>query len=402
MRQETKRLYLQDAYRVEFDARVVERGLREKKPALILDQTCFYPESGGQPYDQGWIDGERVIKVFDEGEKVIHVLEKDIEAEGIKGKIDWERRFDHMQQHSGQHILSQSFVELFGAKTLSFHLGESVSTLEIDLKKASDDEVERVERRANEIVFEDREVKLHFLSEDEIGRLPLRKPPPKKKRIRVVEISDFDYTACGGTHVGRTGEVGLVKILKWERIRDNVRFEFLCGNRALQDYSTKNMILRELSNRYTVHESEVLSSVEKLSSDLKSQKQRSRKLEQMIAQYEAQEIIKKAEGSIISQKFTDKTHEEVRNLALSIIHSGDFIVLLGLRGEERGHLILARSEGFDIDMRELIPLVSPLIKGKGGGNPSLVELVAEDKDKIDAALDKALTFIEKKIGVRLP
>jgi alanyl-tRNA synthetase len=397
MRQETKRLYLEDAYRVEFEARIVGKGLREKKPALILDQTYFYPESGGQPYDQGWIDGERVIKVFDEGEKVIHVLEKDIEAEGIKGKIDWERRFDHMQQHSGQHILSQSFVELFGAKTLSFHLGESVSTLEIDLKKASDDEVERVERRANEIVFEDREVKLHFLSEDDVGRLPLRKPPPKKKLIRVVEVSGFDFTACGGTHVGRTGEVGLVKILKWERIRDNVRFEFLCGNRALQDYLAKNRILRELSNRYTVHESEVLSVVEKLSSDLKSQKQTSRKLQQKIAQYEAQEIIKKAEKSIISQTFTDRTHEEVRNLALNIIHGGDFIVLLGLRGEERGHLILARSEGFDIDMRELIPLVSPLIKGKGGGNPSLVELVAEDKDRIDAALGEARTWIEKKI-----
>ena len=397
MRQETKRLYLEDPYRVEFEARVVEKGLREQKPALILDQTCFYPESGGQPYDQGRIDGKRVIKVFEEGERIIHVLDKDIDAESISGKIDWQRRFGHMQQHTGQHILSQSFIELFGAKTFSFHLGESVSTLEIGLRKASDEEVERVEKRANEIVFEDREVKIHFLSEDEVGRLPLRKPPPKKKRIRVVEVSDFDYTACGGTHVGRTGEVGLVKILRWERIRDNVRFEFLCGNRALQDYSAKNRILRELSNRYTVHESEVLSVVEKLSSDLKSQKQTSRKLQQKIAQYEAQEIIKKAEKSIISQTFTDRTHEEVRNLALNIIHGGDFIVLLGLKGKERGHLILARSEGFDIDMRELIPLVSPLIKGKGGGNPSLVELVAEDKDKIDAALGEARTWIEKKI-----
>ena len=397
MRQETKRLYLEDPYRVEFEARVVEKGLREQKPALILDQTCFYPESGGQPYDQGWIDGKRVIKVFEEGERIIHVLDKDIDAESISGKIDWQRRFGHMQQHTGQHILSQSFIELFGAKTFSFHLGESVSTLEIGLRKASDEEVERVEKRANEIVFEDREVKIHFLSEDEVGRLPLRKPPPKKKRIRVVEVSDFDYTACGGTHVGRTGEVGLVKILRWERIRDNVRFEFLCGNRVLQDYSAKNRILRELANRYTVHESEVLSVVEKLSSDLKSQKQTSRKLQQKIAQYEAQEIIKKAEKSIISQTFTDRTHEEVRNLALNIIHGGDFIVLLGLKGKERGHLILARSEGFDIDMRELIPLVSPLIKGKGGGNPSLVELVAEDKEKVAVALGKARTFIEKKI-----
>ena len=397
MKQETKRLYLEDSYRADFEALVVERETREKMSALILDQTCFYPESGGQPYDRGWINGEKVVKVFEEGERIIHILDRDIDAQGIKGKIDWQRRFDHMQQHSGQHILSQSFVELFEAQTLSFHLGESVSTLEIDMKKASDEEVEKVEGRANEIVFEDRKVKIHFLSEDEVDRLPLRKPPPEKKRIRVVEISDFDYTACGGTHVGRTGEVGLIKILKWERIRDNVRFEFLCGKRALQDYSAKNKILRELANRFTVHESEVLSSVEKLSSDLKSQKQSCRKLQQKIAQYEAREIIKKADKNIISQRFTDRTHEEVKNLALSIIHGGDFIVLLGLKGEERGHLILARSACFDIDMRELIPLVSPLIKGKGGGNPSLVELVAEDTENIDAALEQARTFIEKKI-----
>lgn len=396
MKQETKRLYSDDPYRVEFEARIVEKGMREKKPAVILDQTCFYPESGGQPHDRGWIDGIEVVGVFEEDSRIVHLLEKDIQAESIKGKIDWETRFNHMQQHSGQHILSQCFHEFLEAGTLAFHLGQDVSTLEMDLRKISDEDIERVESRANEIIYQDREVKIHSLPEDKVGSLPLRRPPKKKGLIRVVEISDFDYSACGGTHVRRTGEVGLIKILRWERIRDNLRFEFVCGRRAFQDYLMKNRILRELSNRLTVHEKDVPSSVERLFADLKSQKGAMKKIREKIARYEAQEIIEGAEGKILRRIFAEKTHEEVRFLALNIIRKGDFVVLFGLKGEERGHLILACSENLNIDMRELVPLVSPLINGKGGGNPSLVELVGENIENMAQALEKAQEFIEKK------
>jgi alanyl-tRNA synthetase len=397
MKQETKRLYLDDPYQVEFEARIMERRTQAKKPAVLLDQTCFYPESGGQPQDRGWIDSVKVVGVFEDDSRIIHLLEKDIQAESIKGKIDWDIRFDHMQQHSGQHILSQCFHELLEAETLAFHLGEAYSTLEMDLRKVSEEDLERVETRANEIVYQDREVKIHSLPEDKVGSLPLRRPPKKKGFIRVVEVSDFDYSACGGTHVRRTGEVGLIKILRWERIRDNLRFEFICGRRAFQDYLLKNRILRELSNRLTVHEREVPASVEKLFSDLKSQKGAIRKMRERMAQYEAQEIIEREKGKILKKVFAEKTHEEVRFLALSIIHKGDFVVLFGLKGEERGHLILGCSEKLDIDMRELVPLVSPLINGKGGGRPSLVELAGENIENIAQALDKAQKFIEKKI-----
>lgn len=399
MTQETKRLYLDDSCQVEFEARIVEKGMREQKPAVILDQTCFYPESGGQPHDKGWVDGIEVLNVFEEEERIVHILDKDVEAESIKGKIDWETRFDHMQQHSGQHILSQCFHELFEAETLSFHLGEDVSTLEMDLRRISDEDIERVEKRANQVVFQDREVKTHSLPEDEVGSLPLRRPPKKKGIVRVVEVSDFDYSACGGTHVRRTGEVGVIKILRWERIRDNIRFEFICGNRALQDYMLKNRILRQLSNRLTVHEQEVPSSIEKLFSDLKSQKIAIKKMREKLTLHEAQEFIQKAKGKVIREIFVEKSHEEMRFLALNIIRKGDFVVLFGLKGKERGYLILACSEKFNIDMRELVPLVSPLINGKGGGNPSIVELVGESSENIDKALEKAQQFIEKKIGI---
>jgi len=392
----TKRLYFENPYQIEFEARVVERLSWREKPAVVLDQTCFYPESGGQPSDKGTLNGIEVLGVLEEDSKILHLLEDDISAEEVKGKIDWQTRFDFMQQHAGQHILSQSFHELYQAETLSFHLGEVTSTVEIDLRKVTEEEVERVETRANDIVFQDREIKSYFIPEEKISSIPLRKPPKKKGLIRVVEVTDFDYSACGGTHPSKTGEVGLIKILKWEKIRNNVKFEFVCGQRASKDYAWKNRDLRELSNMFTVSEREVLTSVEKLQSDLKSQRKKTRKMQERVSQYEAQEIIRNTEGRIIKDVFTGRTPDEVRCLALNIIKKGDFIVLYALREGERGHLVFACSENLNCDMRELVPLVSPLIKGKGGGNPSLVQIGAEEAENLELALDKAYEFITKK------
>lgn len=398
MKEGTKRLYLESPYKVEFEAQVLEKVIWEQKPALILDQTCFYPESGGQPCDKGTINEVEVLKVLEDEARIIHLLAEDISSDKVTGKIEWQTRFDHMQQHSGQHILSQSFHELLGAETLSFHLGEAISSVEMDLRKISEEEVENVERRANEIVFQDREIKCYFIPEEKIESVPLRRPPKKKGLIRVVEVSDFDFSACGGTHVRRAGEIGLIKILKLERIRNNIRFEFICGKRTLEDYLWKNRILRELSTRFTVNEGEILSSVEKLSSDLKSQKRKGKKMREKIAQYEAQEIIQETKERIIKKLFVDKTPEEVRFLVLNIIRKGDFVVLFGLKGEERGHLIIACSENINIDMREIVPLVSPLIKGKGGGRSSLVEIAGEEIENLEQALERAFEFIKKKMG----
>lgn len=397
MGEEKRRLYLENPYQVEFEARVMEKTSYEGKSALVLDQTCFYPESGGQPDDRGMIHGVKVIRILEDEDSIIHVLEQEVSSPEVKGKIDWERRFDHMQQHSGQHILSQSFYELFGAETLSFHIGEQSSTVEIDLRKASEEEVESVERRANQIIFEDREIRSYFIQEKDAGTIPLRKPPKKKGVIRVVEVSGFDYSACGGTHVRKAGEVGLIKIRSWERIRDNVRFEFVCGHRAREDYAWKNRALRELSNKLTVDEKDVLSSVEKILFDLKSQKKIRRKMQEKMAQYEAQEIVQRAKEKVIKKLYSDRTAEEIKFLALNIIRKGDFVVLLGLKGEERAHLVISRSEAIDIDLRELLPVIFQLIKGKGGGQSSLVEIATEEKQSLEKVLNAAEAHIRKKL-----
>jgi alanyl-tRNA synthetase len=391
----TKRLYIEDPYQIEFQASVIQRLSHEDHPALILDQTCFYPESGGQPADRGIIEGIAVIHVLEKEDQVVHVMETDVPVEVVRGKIDWTRRFDHMQQHAGQHVLSQCLVQLHDAATRSFHLGEKSSTLEVDLRNIGETEAERVEKLANEIVFQNKPIKSCVYTEEEVSEVRLRRPTQKKGDIRVVEITDFDSTACGGTHPHHTGEIGTIKILKWDRIRDNVRFEFICGNRALQDYVRKHRDLKTLSNSLTVDDSEVVSSYEKLVSDMKVQKKINRQLQDKVIQHEAVEIIEKAAGKFITKVITDRSQEEVRQLVLTIMRMGEFVVLMGLKGAERAHVFLACSESLGLDMRELVPVVSPLIEGKGGGRPSFVEVSGEKKENLEQTMDAAYRHINE-------
>jgi alanyl-tRNA synthetase len=385
---ETKRLYFENATQTEFEALVLALTEREGRPALVLDQTCFYPESGGQPADRGTINGVRVVKVLDEEGTILHLLEKEISTAGVAGRVDWTTRFDHMQQHTGQHILSQAFYERLRGETLSFHLGETNSTLEIGVRKISDEELAGVEILANRVVFEDREIKAYFLPEDRIAEIPLRKPPKKQGLIRVVEVACFDYSACGGTHCRRAGEVGLIKITKWEKIRDNLRFEFVCGRRALRDYETKNGVLRRLGNQMSVKPEEIPDAIGRMAAELKASQKKIKKMQERLAEYEAQEILQKTEGKIIQNIFSDKTAEEAKFLALNIIRRGDFIVLYGVRGEQKDHLILAAAESVGRDMRKLVPVVTSFIKAKGGGSPSLVELVADERIEFRSVLNK--------------
>jgi len=397
-RKGTRRLYFDDAYLTEFEAEVIDRLIVENQPALILDQTCFYPESGGQPWDKGTIDGVEVIKVVEDGERIVHVLARDVAAARVKGWIDWATRFDHMQQHSGQHLLSQAFFELLRGETKSFHLGADVSTLEIGLAKAAEEDIERVERRANEVAFENREIKTYFVPEEKIAEIPLRRPPKVSGLIRVVEADKFDYSACGGTHCRRTGEIGIIKITKSERIRGNLRFEFVCGGRALRDYALKNRVVRHLVNQFNVKEADVAPSVAKLTEEMKAVKKQARKSEEALAVFEAQEFIKRAEGKIIQQIFPEKSPEGARFLALNIIRQGELVCLFGAMSESRSHVILACSESLKLDMRRLVPVVSPLINGRGGGGPTLVEIAGDPAADLTAALHRAADFLKNTLN----
>jgi alanyl-tRNA synthetase len=393
---ETRRLYYDDSNLLEFDAEVVERREHEGRPAVVLDATAFYPESGGQPWDRGTLNGIEVLKVVDSEGAILHVLKSDVASGPVRGRIDAATRTDHMQQHTGQHVLSQAFWELLKGETLSFHMGPDVSTLEIGLKTISDADCDRVEDRANAVVWQDREVKTYFVPEERIGEVPLRRPPKKQGLLRVVEVDGFDYSACGGTHVRRTGEIGPIKLIGTEKIRGNLRFDFLCGARALRDYRIKDRAVRRLAAAFSSSPAEVAGQVEKLTADSKVLKKRARRLEERLAAFEADEIVRAAAGPVIAGIFDDRTPEETRFLALAIIKKGDFAVAYGAPGESQGHLILARSEGLKADLRQLIPVVAAVVPVKGGGGPSLVELVTSEKERLREAVDAAAAWLRER------
>lgn len=388
---DTKKLYYEDAYLTEFDARIVERREIEGRTAIVLDRTAFYPEAGGQSSDRGTLNGVAVVDVVEDGGTILHVLAAPVDAEPVHGTIDRARRFDRMQQHSGQHILSQAFYEVLKGATFSFHIGDEVSSLEIGVPKISDADLDRVEARANAVVFEDLEIKTYFVPEEEIGTVPLRKPPKKGEggMIRVVEVDRFDHSACGGTHCRRAGEVGLIKVVKWEKIRGNLRFEFICGGRALRDYQEKTRTARHAAAAFSVAERDVPAAIDKAQAEIKALKKRTRRLEERVAAFEAGQMAKEAKGKVIREVFEDRSPEEARFLALNIIRQGEFVVLFAAPGEGRSHIILAASEALGLDARTLIPAIAGVLEARGGGSPSLVELVTTETGKVAAALDAA-------------
>lgn len=397
----TRRLYYDDAYLVDFEAEVVEQRSHEGALAVVLDATAFYPESGGQPWDRGTLGGVPVLEVRDIDGLVLHVLAADVPAGRLRGRVDWPARFDHMQQHTGQHILSQAFFELVRGETRSFHLGPEVSTLEIGLGTISDADLDRVEDRANAVVWEDREVKTYSVPEERIGDVPLRRPPKKHGLLRVVEVAGFDYSGCGGTHVRRTGEVGLVKVLAAEKIRGNLRFDFLCGGRALGDYRVKDRGLRAVAGSFSCLPEDAPAQVARLARDFKDLRKRGRKLEERLAAFEAREVVGGARGPLIAAVLEDRSPEGARFLALNIIRSGRFAVVYGAFSESQGHLILARSDGFAVDLRGAVPAVAAVLPVKGGGGPSLVELVTPERDKLPAAVEAAAAWLrENEAGLR--
>ena len=224
----TERLYYQDSYLTEFRARVVDTSPDRQR--VYLDRTAFYPTSGGQPFDTGQLGGRSVVEVLDEGDRIAHLLTEPLTASEVDGRIDSARRFDHMQQHTGQHLLSAVLVEMFGAATVSFHLGVELCTIDVD-RALEAEQIREAERHANQIVFENRPVAISFQhSSEDLG---LRKPTEREGEVRIITIQGLDRSACGGTHVRATGEIGPILLRRLDRIRGNLRIEFLCGGRAV-------------------------------------------------------------------------------------------------------------------------------------------------------------------------
>jgi len=385
----TERLYHTDPTRTRFSGRVIERLAWQGRPAILLDRTAFYPASGGQPADRGTLDGVAVLDVVvrEEDSAIVHVLSAPLPKEGreaeVEGVLDWPRRFDHMQQHTGQHILSAAFEQMLDADTVGFHLGAEMSTVDINVARLEPAAVMPVEELANRIIWEDRPVSTRFVRADELATLPLRRPPAVEGPVRIVEIAGpFDVNPCGGTHVARTGEIGLIKIVRLDYRGNETRVEFLCGGRALRDYQAKNRMVHQLAARLTVGHWELDQAVERLQAEAKQLRQHLRRAHKRLLKVEASELAETAglhEPYRVVRKvweqpgsLPEKTPRELRALAQELAQRPGMVALLISVGE-RTHLCFARAEGTELDVAPLLQQACAQLGGKGGGQPHLAQ-----------------------------
>jgi alanyl-tRNA synthetase len=395
----TEKLYRTDPYLRRFSAHVVQHTTVTKRPAVVLDRTAFYATAGGQPNDTGALNGVPVVDVVeDEGSgEFVHVLGGPLASDEVEGVIDWQRRFDHMQQHSGQHVLSQAFEIVLNAPTVSFHLGSDTLTIDVQHPGISAAEATQVEDTANDVVFSNRPIHVHEVTQAELGRFPLRKPPVVTGMIRIVEVEGFDFSPCGGTHVRAAGEIGLIKIRRWERRGDTLRVEFLCGRRALLDYRWKNDAVNSLANTMSIKDQDLREAVER---NLAQGRDNFRLLEetrQRLMELEARMLIAETPLTggrrLVSLVFADRSAEEVRRLAMTLTATPATIVLFGLRAPDRASLVFARSADLTQDMNALLKAAAPLIGGRGGGQPGL----AQGGGPVSERLEEALALAQEKI-----
>ncbi|WP_103106377.1 alanyl-tRNA editing protein [Brevibacillus reuszeri] len=399
------RLYYQDAYIQTFSAQITKRGTEEDGTAyVVLSETAFYPTGGGQPCDLGLLSGIQVVDVEEIGGEVRHRLAFPLSEEitEVTGQIDWERRFDHMQQHAGQHILSAAFLEVVQAETLAFHLGKERVTIDVRLDELTEDVWTKVEQRANQVVLENHPIIARFVDEAELAALPLKKQPTVTENIRVVMIPDFDYNPCGGTHPARTSEVGMIKILGWERHRGNIRLEFICGWRALRDYTRKQATVRELARHLLTSEAELIEQTQRVIAERDLLKQTLMEKEKLLLGVEVQKQLACATAlgnvRLIQLAFTDKTIQELQQFAqMMTAEAPDTVCLLAATGEKL-QLVFARGQDATVAVNQLIKETLPLISGKGGGNPAMAqgggqpvmaaeEVLAHARKLLEAALE---------------
>ncbi len=387
-----ERLYYADSYLRHFSAHVVARADRAGKPSVALDQSAFYPEGGGQPADTGTLDGIAVVDVQVEDGVVWHMLAQPLAGEVVQGQIDWSRRFDHMQQHHGQHLLSAAFERLYELRTVSFHLGVASATIDLAASALTAEQIIAAEDLTNQVIWEDRPVLARFVSAEELAQLPLRKAPQVSGPVRVVSVPEFDHSACGGTHPRSTGGVGLAHIRRWERRAGVVRVEFVCGDRAVRELRWKNAALARIAGALSVGAEEVEAAVTRLRDAEERARKRLQNLGDQLIDYEAQDLIAHAElvGSVrvVRRAYADRGLEEVRALARAI-SAGGCIALLGLRAEKT-QLIFARAEGLALDCGKLLRETLAPFGGRGGGQPALAQGGLPDAASLEEALDAAV------------
>jgi len=368
----TKRLYYDDPYLLEFDANVVAQIDVGGRSGIVLDKTAFYPTSGGQPNDLGWINGIELLDVSEDESTgdVVHVTAAPLTGQSVHGVIDSARRRDHMQQHSGQHILSQAFVELFNYPTVSFHLGAVASTIDLPVETITREQASQAEDLANRIVQENRSVAVRYIASENIGEVGLRKPTERTGDVRIIDVAGFDKSACGGTHVRMTGEIGPILITRIERAKKQTRLEFLCGGRVLRYARDANRVLESISQTISSPPMESAAAVKSIWDDLQHSRKRVEELESSLLDIEAAGF--PAPGGVAAGCFKERGLDTIKQLAQKICLRPGVVVLLADESDQI-RVVFARSADSSVDVAAVLKRTLEKFGGRGGGCPNLAQ-----------------------------
>ena len=398
----TDRLYYRDSFLYEFEGEICDIT-ETPRPAVTLDRTAFYPTSGGQIHDTGWITSSgakhRVTEVADtEGGGVVHYLEAPVKelAPGsrIRGEVDVVRRRDHMQQHSGQHILSAAFVRLFNMPTVSFHMADDYCSIDLDTLSLTKEQIESAERLANEVILENRPVDIRFVTREEAGKLGLRKiPPTERDELRLIDITDFDLTACGGTHVRQTGQIGCILLRKTERVRQGYRVEFVAGLRAVAAARRDFTTLTETAALFSAQIYDLPQQATKSLEEIKAlRKQRAESLEELAAAQAAALLAETPEvvgRKLVVRVFSDRDVNFLKLSAQKLTRlAPNVVTLLGTTSPQPA-LVFAQSGGQPFDMGARMKEIVARFGGRGGGSKDMAQGGIADSSQIEAALADA-------------
>ena len=385
----TLRLYYDDPYLAVFDATIAAVDRRDDRWLVALDRTAFYPTSGGQPFDTGLLGGARVVDVVEQEDGTIaHVVQQEPGTKDqtprvgdrVHGEIEWTRRFDHMQQHTGQHVLSAAFERLFHVRTVSFHLGAEVSTIDL-ARDVSAAELLAAENEANRVVWDDRLVAIRYATAAEAAALPLRKEPTREGTLRLIDIAGFDLSACGGTHVARTGAIGIVAVSGWERFKGGQRLEFVCGGRALGRFRALRDTVATATRMLSAAAADLPATIERLQADAKEQKRAIVALHAELARVRADEMAQTAEmvelragGRVrLVTRAVDADASTLKSLASALTARPGFVVVL-VSTSTPALLVVARSVDVrSIGAHEALATLTARFGGRGGGKAELAQ-----------------------------
>ncbi len=391
----TTKLYLHDSYLINFDAEVTGEKSLDNYAAVALDRTAFYPLSGGQQHDTGELNGIRVLRVVLENDIIWHLLEKPLREKRVHGSINWDRRFDFMQQHTAFHILAATFLRQKDIRTLSSHLGEESSTIDLDVVDLDDEILTAIESAANRIVWENRPVSAKWPKKVKLDELPLRQGSERRDDIRLIDIQDYDLDPCGGTHVRHTGQVGLIKFIGQERIRGKLRFYFLAGGRAVRHYQQSYRTLKSCSDLLTTGIDELENSIEKLSDENKRLSKEVVLIQDQVLRQTEVSLLQRAEGEEIVTARVGNL--DLCKLCSRLVQAKPERLFIIVQTEKERTQFCFCSGRKDVNLNPVLELFKKELRAKGGGRPNFIQGSAPASEDIDFVLQRSVDLLRSQL-----